>query len=173
MMRWNVMTTMNGFTLIEILVVLLIMGLFIGLTSAIVQPNDNKRLRIEAERLAQLLDVAATESRLTGKSIAWTADKSGYRFWQKSGDAPWAPLQDNNTLRARLLPEGMMITGLQIENVPTPHIMRLEFFPYNIASSFSIGLSFGKANDSVVASPTGEVQVMTDESESNGQWIQR
>ena len=72
----------RGFTLIELMVVLLIIGLFAGLVSTITRPDDRALLRVEAERLAQLLDLAATKSRLTGISIAWTADGPGYRFLQ-------------------------------------------------------------------------------------------
>ena len=54
-----------GFTLIELLVVLLIMGLLAGMVSAIVRPDDRGLVRLEAERLALLLDLAATQSRLT------------------------------------------------------------------------------------------------------------
>ena len=64
----------SGFTLLELLVVLLIMGLFAGLVGALAQPDERALLRFEADRLAQLLDLAAEESRLTGKPIAWTAD---------------------------------------------------------------------------------------------------
>src|SRR5512134_2732761 len=56
----------RGFTLIELLVVLLIMGIMAGMIGAIVRPDDRALLRVEAERLAQLLELAATESRLTG-----------------------------------------------------------------------------------------------------------
>ena len=59
-------TGQRGFTLIELLVVLLIMGIFVGLVSTITQPDDRALVRVEAERLAQLLDLAATKSRLTG-----------------------------------------------------------------------------------------------------------
>jgi type II secretion system protein H len=69
----------RGFTLIEVLVVLMIIGLFVGLVSAITRPDDRAVLRLEAERLSQLLDFAAAEAQLTGKSIAWTADESGAR----------------------------------------------------------------------------------------------
>ena len=64
----------RGFTLIEMLVVLMIMGLFIGLVSTITRPDDRAVLQLEAERLSQLLDFAASEAQLSGKSIAWTAD---------------------------------------------------------------------------------------------------
>ncbi|MGH8694384.1 MAG: prepilin-type N-terminal cleavage/methylation domain-containing protein, partial [Burkholderiales bacterium] len=53
----------RGFTLIELLVVLLIMGLFAGLVSTLTRPDDRALLRVEAERLAQLLDLAAMQSR--------------------------------------------------------------------------------------------------------------
>ena len=68
----------RGFTLIEMLVVMIIIGLFVGLVSTITRPDDREVLKLEADRLAQLLDFAITEARLTGKSIAWTADASGY-----------------------------------------------------------------------------------------------
>ena len=78
----------RGFTPIEMLVVLMIMGLFIGLVSTITQPDDRAMLKLEADRLSQLLDFAATDAQLTGKSIAWTADESGYRFSPLSTTAP-------------------------------------------------------------------------------------
>ncbi|MDO8312725.1 MAG: prepilin-type N-terminal cleavage/methylation domain-containing protein, partial [Sideroxyarcus sp.] len=82
----------RGFTLIEMLVVLLIMGLLAGLVSTISQPDDRARLRVEVERLAQLMNIADTESRLTGKSLAWTADGPGYRFWKFSEDSGWSEI---------------------------------------------------------------------------------
>lgn len=151
----------NGFTLIEMLVVLLIMGLFVGLVSTITQPDDHALVRVEAERLAQLLELAETKSRLTGKSIAWTADRAGYRFWQLSDDAFWSEIRDDDALRARDLPQGMTISGLQVENVRSPVNTRLEFSPYGPTLSFTIELSLGSAYDTVAGSPIGEVRVLT------------
>ena len=91
------------------------MGLFVGLVSAITRPDDRALLRLETDRLAQLLELAATESHLTGKSIAWTADDSGYRFWRFSQDTDWSEIRDDDSLRARTLPHGMRITSLRVE----------------------------------------------------------
>ncbi len=166
-----------GFTLIELLVVLLIMGLFVGLVSAFVRPDDRGLLRLEAERLAQLLDLAAAESRFAGKSIAWTADGRGYRFWQITGDArgfeygsaQWSEIRDNDLLRSRTLPQGMMISGLQVENVPARGAMRLEFNPYGGAVlTFTIEMSLGAARYAVAGSPIGEVRVLPGEGKSSG-----
>ena len=72
----------SGFTLLELLVVLVIMGLFAGLVSALVRPDERTLLRTEAERLAQLLELASTEASISGQAIACTADAGDYRFWQ-------------------------------------------------------------------------------------------
>lgn len=158
----------GGFTLIELLVVLVIMAMFVGLVTAIVQPDDRGLLRVEAERLAQLLDLAAEESRLTGKSIAWMADGAGYRFWRLSGEAEWTDVRDSDLLRARTLPAGMVISGLKIENMPTDGRMRLEFGPNDAALAFSIEMTLGAAHYAVAASPIGKLSVLPGEGAADG-----
>jgi general secretion pathway protein H len=161
-----------GFTLIELLVVLLIMGLFAGLVSTITRPDDRALLRVEAERLAQLLDLAATKSRLTGKSIAWTADGPGYRFWQFSEDTSWSEILDDDSLRPRTLPQGMVIAGMRVENMRTPGPMRLEFNPYG-ATSFDVEMALGAARCMVAGSPIGEVRVLPEQGKENGELARR
>ncbi len=150
----------RGFTLIELLVVLLIMGLFAGLVGAIVQPDDRALLRVEAERLAQLLDLAAVESRLTGNPIAWTAastpEGAQYRFWRWRDDAGWSEVRDDS-LRARNLPPGMAISELRIEAMRPPEGMRLEFGPHG-SLAYDFQMSLGAARYAVAASPLGEVR---------------
>jgi general secretion pathway protein H len=147
----------RGFTLIELLVVLLIMGMTAGLIGAIVRPDDRALLRAEAERLAQRLELAATESRLTGKRIAWTADGAQYRFWRWRDDAGWSEAGDG-TLRARRLPSGMAISDLRIEAKPAPGGLRLEFDPHG-ALAYDFRMTLGEARYAVAASPVGEVRI--------------
>lgn len=151
----------RGFTLIEMLVVLLIMGLFVGLVSTIVQPDDRAMVRVEAQRLAQLLDLAATKARLGGRPVAWTAEAPGYRFWQFSDETHWTEIRDDDALRARALPQGMTISDLRVENLRSPERKRLEFSPYGQTQVFSIELTLGAAYDTVAGSPIGEVRVVT------------
>lgn len=159
----------GGFTLIELLVVLTIMGLIVGLAAAIVRPDDRGVLRVEAERLAQLLDLAASESRLTGTPIAWTTDGPGYRFWRMTVDGDWVEVRDSDLLRARTLPQGMRISGLRVENVPARGALRLQFAPYYGASlSFTIDLSLGDARYAVAASPIGELRLVPGEGDAGG-----
>ena len=148
--------TTRGFTLIEMLVMLLIMGLLAGLVSTIVHPDERALLRVEAERLAQLLDLAAAESRLTGHAIAWTADASGYRFWRLQEDTGWSELRDSDPLRARTLPQGI-----------TTSVMRLEFTPYGPTLPFNVEMSLGAERYAIAASPVGDVRVLPGEGKTN------
>lgn len=147
----------RGFTLIELLVVLLIMGLCAGLVGALVRPDDRAVLRVEAERLAELLDLAATEARLTGMSVAWVADAGGYRFWQLREDTGWTEPREDS-LRARSLPPGVAISGLRIEATQAPEGMRLEFGPHG-SLAYDLEMSLGAARYAVAASPLGEVRI--------------
>jgi general secretion pathway protein H len=159
----------RGFTLIEMLVVLMIMGLFVGLVSTITQPDDRAVLQLEAERLSQLLDFAATEARLTGKSIAWTADGSGYRFWRSGDDGAWSEIRDSELLRERTLPQGMAVSDFRVENMRPQGSMRLEFTPQGSSLAFTISMSLGTARYAVTGSPVGEVRVVPGEGKTDGQ----
>ena len=158
----------RGFTLIEMLVVLMIMGLFIGLVSTTWLPDDRAVLRLEAERLAQLLDFTATEAQLTGTSIAWTADASGYRFWRSGEDAEWTEIRDRELLRARSLPQGMAVSGLRVENLRPQGAMRLEFAPQGSSLAFTIGMSLGTERYAIAGSPVGEIRVLPGEGKTTG-----
>jgi len=163
----------RGFTLIEMLVVLMIMGLFVGLVSSITQPDERAVLQLEADRLAQLLDFAATESRLTGTSIAWTADESGYRFWRLGDDNAWTEIRDSELLRARTLPQGVALADFIVENMRPQGAMRLEFSPQGSSLAFTISMALGAARYAVTGSPVGEVRVVPGGGKADGQIAQR
>lgn len=161
----------KGFTLIEVMVVLVIMGLFIGLVSSITRPDERALLRLETERLAQLLELAGAESRLTGKRIAWSADGSGYRFWRFGDDTEWSEIRDNDSLRSRTLPQGMTIVSLRVDNSFPREKMRLEFTSYGPTISFLIEMTFGTARYSVEGSPIGEIRIVPDERITNDETV--
>jgi general secretion pathway protein H len=159
---------LRGFTLIEMLMVLMIMGLFVGLVSAITRPDDRAVVRLEAERLSQLLEFAAAEAQLTGKPIAWTADASGYRFWRSGEDTKWSEIRDSELLRARALPLGMAISDFRVESMRPQGTMRLEFTPEGSSLAFTIGMSLGAERYFVAGSPIGEVRALSGDGTSNG-----
>ncbi len=162
-----------GFTLIEMLVVLMVMGLFVGLVSVISRPDDRAVLRLEADRLSQLLDFAATEAQLTGKSISWTADASGYRFWRQSEGSVWSEIRDSDLLRARSLPPEVAISGLRVENMRPQGAMRLEFASHGSPLAFSVAMSLGTERYAVAGSPIGDVRAVPSEENVDGKQARR
>lgn len=109
----------RGFTLLELLVVLLIVGMLVGLASLSLGNNEDRTLRAEAERIAALLELAAQEALLNGREMALELDGPAYRFLVYDPvEAQWQPLADP-LFRARELPPSMalsaLVEGLQAE----------------------------------------------------------
>lgn len=74
-----------GFTLIEMLVVLVLAGMLISLVSISVTPDPRQKLLREAQRVGQLMALAADESRIRQLPLTWEADLRGYRFIAEVG----------------------------------------------------------------------------------------
>ena len=87
----------KGFTLLELLVVLVILGIVASMVSLSVAPDEHRRMTHEVDRLAALFRLAHDESRITGQPITWSADTDGYQFVVDGGlrgdDMPDDPLR--------------------------------------------------------------------------------
>ena len=96
----------NGFTLVELLVVLVV----IGLASAAVMltlPDDRGGLRVEAERLAARVHAARDEAIVQAKPVALIIDSSGYGF-ERYRRGEWRPITEPPFDR-REWPENMLV----------------------------------------------------------------
>lgn len=60
-----------GFTLIELLIVMAIIAVSVAVVSLALRDSDETRLAEEAERLVALLEMARSESRVTGTPVRW------------------------------------------------------------------------------------------------------
>lgn len=74
-----------GFTLLELLVVLVLFGIVISIVTVSVAPDPRQDLSREAQRIGQLMSIAADEARIRQQPIVWEADLAGYRFVSESG----------------------------------------------------------------------------------------
>ncbi|HVG04223.1 MAG TPA: prepilin-type N-terminal cleavage/methylation domain-containing protein [Burkholderiaceae bacterium] len=74
-----------GFTLLELMVVIVLAGILISLVTVNIAPDPRQQLQREAQRVGQLMALAADESRITQQPIVWEADLRGYRFVTESG----------------------------------------------------------------------------------------
>lgn len=115
----------GGFTLVEILVVMVILSIIIAAGAVGLRPDDRHMLRAEAERLALLLELAMEESRYSGRTLAWSGEAQGYRFWRYTEDRDWAALTDDDMLRERRLPGDTRIEDVRIDLSAPPQSGRV------------------------------------------------
>src|SRR5687768_12633149 len=98
----------RGFTLIEILVVVAIVGvLALALTLSVAASSD-RQLEGAAERFSALLGHACEQAELRGREIGVALGAGGYAFLRLDGDA-WQTLGIDGELRARRWPQGLRI----------------------------------------------------------------
>jgi general secretion pathway protein H len=87
-------TRQAGFTLLEMMVVLVIAGLLVSLASISMTRNPRTDLNEEAQRLALLFESAGDEAQVRDRPIAWQPFEGGFRFDMRTDDG-WRPLRDD------------------------------------------------------------------------------
>jgi general secretion pathway protein H len=75
----------RGFTLLELLVVLVLMALLTSLISIGSAPDPRQSMAEQGRRLGLLLALASDETRIRQQPISWEGDLHGYRFVSEVG----------------------------------------------------------------------------------------
>jgi general secretion pathway protein H len=108
-----------GFTLVEVLVVVLIIGIM--LTFATLSVGDRAAadtLDTEARRIEQLFRLAQEESELKGYEIGFLHTPDDYQFLVVNGEGRWTPIAEG-PLRPRALPP-LLSLRLRVDGRPVP-----------------------------------------------------
>lgn len=146
-----------GFTLLEMLVVLVIAGLLVSLASLSITRNPSSDLREEAQRLALLFEAASDEAQVRSRPIAWQPVGGGYRFDIRTDDG-WRFLQRDDLLRQRRWEGG--VTDVSIA-YPGSDLQpdRLVFGVESIGAAVTVTLysAFGRAT--IVGTGNGRYEV--------------
>ncbi|WP_348761253.1 type II secretion system minor pseudopilin GspH [uncultured Salinisphaera sp.] len=106
----------RGFTLIEILVVLVIVGVTLAFATLSVNPSGpGDRLNTEAQRLLALAQDAADEAILSGHTIGLEVGDHGYRFVSLDRTG-WSVIDSpDNALRPRRLDDDLYLDRLSTD----------------------------------------------------------
>jgi general secretion pathway protein H len=109
----------RGFTLVEILVVVVIIALTAGLAVVAYDGNPRGVATREATRLAGALEHAAQSAQVRAETLGVSADGGRWRFWRRAGEAGgWLPLTDDDVLAPHALPAGLLVHPLTYAGAP-------------------------------------------------------
>jgi general secretion pathway protein H len=160
----------KGFTLLEILVAMMIMGIVLSFATLSIDHSGEIRLmQREARRLAAVLTLASQEAVLQAKEIGVLLENRQYQFYVLE-DQQWQPLKKDEVLRLHALParlrldlhlEGESIVFKALESEP-----QLLLLSSGEVSLFEIALSSELENRvryRVTNYLTGQIRVERDE----------
>jgi general secretion pathway protein H len=101
--------TARGFSLMEILVVIVILAVVAGAVSiAVAGAGGERALTREAERAQALIEFACERAQLSGRVVGISLSQSGYRFSRFEQEV-WLPYREE-TLRTRSWPANFSIS---------------------------------------------------------------
>jgi general secretion pathway protein H len=147
----------RGFTLLELLVVLVIAGIMLGVVSFNAMPGRRQALQNEAQRIAVLLQTAREEAIVRNRPIAFEVDQYRYRFWIRN-DNEWAPVTQDDILRERDFKQAPLAISV---NPPPPGNgpLRVVFGREPVDKPFVLTLASGDASVAVRADGIGHFVV--------------
>lgn len=109
----------RGFTLIEVVVVLLIITIILGMVGVNLTRDRSDVLRDEAQRLALVLQNAQQQAILEGRPYGFTFADNGYRFLRLNDKGRLVPIEFDELLGPRTLPPPIALAaGDSPEDVP-------------------------------------------------------
>lgn len=131
----------TGFTLLEILVVMLLIAIIAGMVGVNLQRDPTATVREETQRLALLLQTAQEEAILQGTLYAVSMEPSRYQFLRLDDKGVMKNIDADNLLRPHELPEGVSIVDVLIEGADSEQEKKgFIFTPLGDLPNFSIVL---------------------------------
>lgn len=149
----------SGFTLIEVLVVLVVIGITVALIQPNLAANPDAALKQDAERLGALIEAAQDEAIAGSRVLAWSIEDGQLRFWQRSPDGgEWQPLTEPG-FKPR--PIASRLIELRIGNAPAEHASKVVLAPDGVQPAFEARFDLAGRQASVAGDVLGQIRLTT------------
>lgn len=152
-----------GFTLVEMLVVLVIIGLVTG-AAVLTLPTHGGSLRTDALKLAARAKLAAEDSIFSGTPTGLGVTGAGYAFYRMR-EGRWEEIEGEPAFMPVIWRAGVVATVSRDDGarhvpsdraVPAPGVV---FDPTGLATRFTVGLAEGADRYVIAGTATGKIAV--------------
>lgn len=148
----------RGFTLVEIMVVMVIIGVTLGLVSLNAMPSPRQGLQAEAQRLTLLLQLARDEAIVRNRPVTFEATPERYRFLVRN-ETRWEAIGGDDLLRERDFKDGPLTLLLDPASAGTANPLRITFGREPVDKPFLLVLATGGNRVGIRADGVGHFTV--------------
>ena len=148
----------RGFTLLELLVVLVVVGVMLGMVSMNAMPDKRNSLLNDAQRVALLLQLAREEAIVRNRPVAFELDSAQYRFYIRN-ERDWELLNDNDLFREREFKNSPLTITMQQNHANGTLPMKIIFGREPVDKPFLLTLAYKDVSVTIRADGIGHFVV--------------
>jgi type II secretion system protein H len=150
----------RAFTLVELLVVLVVIGIAAGLVFVNLDADPARSAEREATRLAGAVEHAAALAQWTGETLGVSAEGRVYRFWRRGSDDRWAAISDDDVLAARSLASELSVGAATYAGAPVATDAILPLRPSGRNEPMALVLGSPAGTFTIASDPLNRVRVL-------------
>jgi general secretion pathway protein H len=148
----------TGFTLVELMVVMVIIGVTLGVASLNALPSPRQDLQKEAQRIALLLQLARDEAIVRNRLVTFEADPQHYRFLVRN-ETRWDQISQDDLLRERNFKNAPLQLLLDPSTAGATNPLRITFGREPVDKPFVLTLANGDNSVAIRADGVGHFTV--------------